>query len=215
MPFGLKIRSATPTKARLPGSSSIVSGGRGVCGSAVGRRAALAEDGRLVFIERGGRSSRGTALTEGLAVISLNPPHKRRIGHGRSARAGVEVKIADDGEILSRGQQSCRVTGTTPRATAQASIRRDGSPTGDIGEHSDRAGFLKIRQQERTSYQTPYGKTCAQPLEGHASRVRRYTHAVDLGDRRQVPSPHHHPEFRELERDAAASAFSGARARKR
>ena len=100
----------------------------------------------------------GYGLTETAPIVTLNHPFKTRSGSVGTPIAGVEVKIADDGEILVRGEN---VTSGYYTTTAGASLGRvvdeDGwLHTGDIGER-DEGGRVFIKGRKKEMIVTPEG----------------------------------------------------------
>ncbi|MBI2093309.1 MAG: long-chain fatty acid--CoA ligase [Candidatus Omnitrophica bacterium] len=126
--------------------------------------AALSKELAEFFYSVGVLILEGYGLTETSPVIAVNRPPLPRFGSVGQALPGVEVKIAEDGEILSRGPHIMQGYYQKPAETALV-LREGWFHTGDIG-HLDSEGFLFITDRKKDLIKTAGGKFVApQKLE--------------------------------------------------
>ena len=141
----------------------------------------------------------GYGLTETAPILTVNPPDAPRVGTVGRALPGVELKIAEDGEILARGPNIMSGYYNKPDATAEA-LRAGWFHTGDIGTIDDE-GYLRITDRKKDLLVTSGGKKIApQPLEAILKRNPLVAEAVLLGDRRKYAAALIVPDFAALER---------------
>ena len=151
------------------------------------------------YATMGIRIHEGYGLTETSPVIALNTPGAHKIGTvGRPLR-NVEVRIAEDGEILVRGPSIFQSYWKRPVETQ--SVFEDGwFKTGDVG-HLDADGFLSVVDRKKDLIKTSGGKFIApQPIENSLKHNALVAEAVVFGDRRKSAGVLIAPNFPVLEK---------------
>ena len=145
--------------------------------------AALAPDVEEFFWAIGVPIYQGWGLTETCSGATSNTPSAHRFGSVGKPFRGVELKIADDGEILVKSPGNMLGYRNKPEATAE--VLKDGwLYTGDIGV-IDGEGFLAITDRKKALFKTTVGKYVApQPLEVELMRDPLIERAVVVGDGR-------------------------------
>lgn len=150
------------------------------------------------FADIGVRIDEGYGLTETSPVIAVNTPAHHKLGTVGIPLSNLEVKIADDGEILVRGPSVFQGYWNLPEQTSQA-LTDGWFHTGDIG-NLDSEGFLSVTDRKKDLLKTSGGKFITpQPIEKALQMSPWVAEAVVLGDRRKFPAAIIAPDFRMLE----------------
>jgi long-chain acyl-CoA synthetase len=140
----------------------------------------------------------GYGLTESSPVITFNRPNNYKFGAVGQPIPGVEVRIAEDGEILARGPNIMKGYYNNHEATAEA-IDMDGwLHTGDIGE-LDSENFLKITDRKKEIIVMSNGKNVApQPIESILKTSKYIEQVALIGDNKKYISALIVPNFDNL-----------------
>jgi long-chain acyl-CoA synthetase len=140
----------------------------------------------------------GYGLTETSPVIAVNTPQAHKIGTVGKPLPNLEVRIAEDGEVLVRGPSVFKQYWNKVKETQGAFV--DGwFKTGDIG-NLDADGFLSITDRKKDLIKTSGGKFIApQPIENSLKHNVLIAEAVVLGEKHKFPSVLIAPNFPLLE----------------
>jgi len=145
--------------------------------------AALNYDIGLYFTALGLPILQGYGQTETAPVFSVNPPWKVKLETVGPPFEGVEVKIAEDGEILVRGELVMTGYWNDEDATYQA-LQEGWLHTGDIGE-LDADGYLKITDRKKDIIVFSGGDNVSPArVEGFLTLQREIQQAMVFGDKR-------------------------------
>ena len=144
--------------------------------------AALRADLASTFFAFGIPVYQGYGLTETSPVITMNRPGHNRAGSVGQPIAGVEVAIAEDGEIISRGPHIMLGYYDAPDKTAEVMGEDGWFHTGDIGEFTD-DGFLCITDRKKALFKLSTGKyVIPQPMENTLTEDPLIEQAVVVGN---------------------------------
>jgi len=149
--------------------------------------AALHADIALTFAAAGMPILEGYGLTECSPVVTVNYPGNARPGTVGRALPSVEVRLADDGEILVRGPNVMLGYYHHPEETAEA-LRGGWFHTGDVGT-IDADGFVRIVDRKKEIFKTSGGKYVAPSrVETALSRSPFVAQAVVIGSGKAHPA---------------------------
>ena len=150
------------------------------------------------YADIGIRIDEGYGLTETSPVIAVNSPKAHKLGTVGKTLPNIEVRIAEDGEILVRGPSVFKGYWNRPQET-QAALVDGWFKTGDIGT-LDADGFLSVTDRKKDLIKTSGGKFIApQPLENSLKHNSLIGEAVIVGDKHKFPAVLIAPYFPVLE----------------
>ena len=150
------------------------------------------------YADVGIRIHEGYGLTETSPVIAVNTPTAHKLGTVGRPLENVQVRIAEDGEILVRGPSVFQGYWHKPDETQNAFVD-SWFKTGDIG-NLDEDGFLSVTDRKKDLIKTSGGKFIApQPIENSLKHNALIAEAVILGDKHKFPAALISPHFAALE----------------
>lgn len=150
--------------------------------------AALQPDLANTLAAAGIDTIQGYGLTETSPVITYTRPERTKPGTVGEPIPGVEVRIADDGEILTRGPHVMKGYYKRPDKTDEVLTGDGWFHTGDVGEFDDE-GFLKITDRKKALFKLSTGKyVMPQPIENQLGSQPLVDNAVVVGSDRKFCS---------------------------
>jgi len=148
-------------------------------------------------------------MTESCGMGTASLPQERRIGTIGKPAEGTELRIAPDGEILTRGPHTFRGYYKDPASTGEALDAQGFLHTGDVGE-IDGDGFVKITDRKKDLLITSGGKNVSPSnIESQLGQISGVAQAVVVGDARKYLAALIVPETPEKVQDAAFLAHIG------
>ncbi len=164
--------------------------------------APLAPELAKAFLAMGVRIYEGYGLTETSPVITVNTPRRWKVGSVGRPISNVDVKIAEDGEILVKGPNVFIGYYQDEEKTREVFTPDGYFMTGDIGE-LDGEGFLRITDRKKDLIVTAGGKNVAPQKVENILKMSKYISEVMLyGDKKKFISALVVPDFEWLKRYA-------------
>ncbi len=192
-----KLRAAMGGRIRI-----LVSGG-----------SALTSDVALAFLGARLPIVQGYGLTETSPVITSGQFDDNRVGTAGKPIRHVEVRIAADGEIETRGPHVMLGYWNKPDETREAFTEDGWFKTGDVG-HLDADGFLVITDRKKELFKTSGGKYIAPtPIEQMIKTSRFVSQVVVIGADRRFPAALIVPDWPQLQGYAAYKGFDTLKSR--
>lgn len=142
----------------------------------------------------------GYGMTECSPVIAVNNPKEMiiKIGTVGKAMEGTELKIAEDGEILTRGPHIMMGYYKDPEYTKEVIDSEGWLHTGDIGEFTDKI-FLKITDRKKEIFKLSAGKYIApQTIENKLKESSYIENCLVIGENQKFASAIIIPDFNRL-----------------
>lgn len=147
----------------------------------ISKGAALKAEIANLFAAAGMKILQGYGLTETSSAVTCNRGQFNRAGTVGVAIAGVEITIAEDGEILTRSPYITQGYYKNSQATQQLIDAEGWLHTGDLGEFTS-DGFLKITGLKKSRFKLSTGKyVTPQPIESRLEKSALITKAVTVG----------------------------------
>ena len=172
--------------------------------------AALQERLARVFWAAGIKVLEGYGLTETSPVIAVNSWKEEDVKFGTVGRVldNLDVKIAQDGEILVKGPSVTSGYNHNDEATKEAFTEDGYLHTGDIGELTP-DGFLRITDRKKEMFKTAGGKYVApQVLENKLMESTLIAQVMVIGENQRFPAALIVPAYEELEKYANHKGIS-------
>jgi long-chain acyl-CoA synthetase len=155
------------------------------------------------FLAAGIPILQGYGATE-TCIVSANRPENNQVGSVGLPFAGIEVNIAEDGEILLRGPNVMRGYYGHPEETAYV-LQDEWFATGDVG-HVDKEGHLYITDRKKDLFKLSNGKYIApQQIESLLKQSELVSQVVVVGVGRKQPAALIVPEWEAVRQSLAAA----------